>query len=466
VTAQQGGNTNLKIVDDLYSGREPREFAETAPTLRCGKCGQLKVVAGQIQPVNRDYKEDGEPRKEQFETRKDDLANTVLTDAGSNMVQIAAMRGRPDEHGVNVQRLEPSAEDVSHTLTGIQKDNLIIESQVLKMQRTEYGRATRKAYESHEIAGDRKAMREQVPRDDGLANTLTLQQRDNILIEAPYITDSDTDTSKCIRAGGHGLHFGHTWDVILEHSPFNLLAEVFSLMLKIEENNYATVKNSRNLLSILWTEVGAELQRWESDGHFHFIPKKEILQSGMYAESVSETQKRQQSIPQRTYDGEKRKQTDFAGEGMFDLWKECESRYSPYRWELSEQLHRKLANFMQELSYENTQSAWMVCALWGKGKGSRLLRQTLSTLQEIWRPTHQLWSRIRKLAPAETLRLMGWRDKEIHRIQAAGISNAQQYKTAGNGIVTTVLIAIFGELFCANYREILDGWSWREVGDD
>ena len=36
--------------------------------------------------------------------------------------------------------------------------------------------------------------------------------------------------------------------------------------------------------------------------------------------------------------------------------------------------------------------------------------------------------RIRKLTPRECFRLMGMRDDDIDKIQAAGISNTQQYK--------------------------------------
>ena len=55
--------------------------------------------------------------------------------------------------------------------------------------------------------------------------------------------------------------------------------------------------------------------------------------------------------------------------------------------------------------------------------------------------------RIRKLTPRECFRLMGMREDDIDKIQAAGISNTQQYKMAGNSIVVNVLEAIFGELF-------------------
>ena len=55
--------------------------------------------------------------------------------------------------------------------------------------------------------------------------------------------------------------------------------------------------------------------------------------------------------------------------------------------------------------------------------------------------------RIRKLTPRECFRLMGMRDDDIDKIQAAGISNTQQYKMAGNSIVVNALEAIFKNLF-------------------
>lgn len=55
--------------------------------------------------------------------------------------------------------------------------------------------------------------------------------------------------------------------------------------------------------------------------------------------------------------------------------------------------------------------------------------------------------RIRKLTPRECFRLMGMRDDDIDKIQAAGISNTQQYKMAGNSICIPVLEAIFKNLF-------------------
>ena len=52
--------------------------------------------------------------------------------------------------------------------------------------------------------------------------------------------------------------------------------------------------------------------------------------------------------------------------------------------------------------------------------------------------------RIRKLTPRECWRLMGFDDADFDKAQAAGISNTQLYKQAGNSIVVNCLEAIFG----------------------
>lgn len=51
--------------------------------------------------------------------------------------------------------------------------------------------------------------------------------------------------------------------------------------------------------------------------------------------------------------------------------------------------------------------------------------------------------RIRKLTPTECLRLMGVSNVDIRKMKAAGISDSQLYKMAGNSIVVPVLEGIF-----------------------
>ena len=55
--------------------------------------------------------------------------------------------------------------------------------------------------------------------------------------------------------------------------------------------------------------------------------------------------------------------------------------------------------------------------------------------------------RIRKLTPKECMRLMGVTDGDFEKMRAAGISDSQLYKLAGNSIVVQVLEGIFRNMW-------------------
>ena len=57
--------------------------------------------------------------------------------------------------------------------------------------------------------------------------------------------------------------------------------------------------------------------------------------------------------------------------------------------------------------------------------------------------------RIRKLTTKECFRLMGWKDEDYEKLK---LSKNQKYHIAGDSIVTTVLMAIFGKLFDIDYE--------------
>ena len=113
---------------------------------------------------------------------------------------IVAMRGRnPDNQSDRTagspteQRLEANTQGTSNCLTSVQKDNLVMESQVLTPKRTEYGKQIRKAYESGQIQESRHNMTELEPRHDGVSNTLTTVQKDNLLLENVKIRQATKD---------------------------------------------------------------------------------------------------------------------------------------------------------------------------------------------------------------------------------------------------------------------------------
>lgn len=58
-----------------------------------------------------------------------------------------------------------------------------VKAWILRNTRTEYGKMVRKAYENHEISEKRGNMNTLEPRTDGISNTLTTVQKDNMLLE-------------------------------------------------------------------------------------------------------------------------------------------------------------------------------------------------------------------------------------------------------------------------------------------
>ena len=119
-------------------------------------------------------------------------ANTLTTSCNQAVVEpfIVASRGRNPENpsdrtagSPKEQRLEVNMQGISNCLTSVQKDNLVVEAQVLVPKRTEYGKQIRKLYESGMIKESRHNMTELRPRQDGVSNTLTTVQKDNYVVD-------------------------------------------------------------------------------------------------------------------------------------------------------------------------------------------------------------------------------------------------------------------------------------------
>ena len=64
------------------------------------------------------------------------------------------------------------------------------------MQRTEEGKSLRKAYESHEIKHGFNEFREPVVRTDGMINTISTVQKDNLLIEREREREREREQSQ------------------------------------------------------------------------------------------------------------------------------------------------------------------------------------------------------------------------------------------------------------------------------
>lgn len=109
-----------------------------------------------------------------------------------------AIRGRYSSNGKVEQQLEFNGTENVNALTTVQKDSVIVEDvQVLRSERTGYGKQIRKQYESGEIKESRHNMTELTPRKDGISNTLTTVQKDNYLYEPKNVRIRKLTPTEC-----------------------------------------------------------------------------------------------------------------------------------------------------------------------------------------------------------------------------------------------------------------------------
>lgn len=74
--------------------------------------------------------------------------------------------------------------------------------------------------------------------------------------------------------------------------------------------------------------------------------------------------------------------------------------------------------------------------------------------------------RIRKLTEGECYRLMGFEEKDTKACEAVGQSKANIYHQAGDSIVTTVLMGIFGELLeVPDYQAKIEAYADKLAGE-
>ena len=69
--------------------------------------------------------------------------------------------------------------------------------------------------------------------------------------------------------------------------------------------------------------------------------------------------------------------------------------------------------------------------------------------------------RIRKLTEGECYRLMGFEAEDTEACKAVGQSKANIYHQAGDSIVTTVLVGIFGTLLELDYKKAIEEYTTK-----
>ena len=171
-----------------------------------------KIIEMKEEPKIVSYSRDKKGKIENYHTKE--VANTIHCSTGSkgNTAQymlepkpivemnnhgetvsiaepfVVASRGRPKggqgEYGV---KFETKMDGTSNAQTRATRLNLVAEPSnefnVLTPKRTEYGKKVRKDWESHKLIQQRKYMQQMEPRTDGVSNTITSVQKDNMLLE-------------------------------------------------------------------------------------------------------------------------------------------------------------------------------------------------------------------------------------------------------------------------------------------
>lgn len=124
-----------------------------------------------------------------------DIANCITTVQKDSLVaEPKCVAYTRDDKGKVVSRRLTDIANTIHGSTGCggSTDCFVAEPQVLTPKRTEYGKALRKDYDAGRIQESRHNMTELEPRTDGICNTITTVQKDNLLLEPKVLEAAET----------------------------------------------------------------------------------------------------------------------------------------------------------------------------------------------------------------------------------------------------------------------------------
>lgn len=371
-----------------------------------------KIIEMKEEPKIVSYSRDKKGKIENYHTKE--VANTIHCSTGTrgNTAQYV-LKPKPivemNNHGETVSIAEPFVMACRGR-----------EPNVLIQTRTEEAKLLRKDYENHRINIQRKYMQQLEPRTDGVSNTITSVQKDNMLLEPlrikantregfaeveEYGAVNISQPSSCTRRGRVQGNKGDIIGTLLtgeENAVLEPKASVHPLSHKME------FKGARSLTSesptLRATESKAVTCVWE--------PKAEEVRR------VAEEVRRQP-----------------CGVSV-----DKDNNLRPYRQD-------KAKSGVAELQTEFAESV-----------GSTL---TSARPNNVYGDTFPY--RIRRLIPRECFRLMDVDDEDYNKIKnyvkghrkngkPMYISESQQYKLAGNSIVVACMEHIFEQLFFPSGR--------------
>lgn len=404
----QGGNREVKIVEEEPCSELQKEVCNRAVDyMQEGDVIDYTYSNSRLEEMDNGF----------IKTKNSEdntIMNTLTTNSEAFGVcvkepSICSSRGRNPENpnsrkaGEHLeQRIELGPDGLSNTLTTVQKDNYVLEPCILHQERNEYGKSVRKEYESGRLQEQRKNLVDLTPRKDGLSNTLTTVTKDNYLVEPQESSEDNLKRQLCNKLiENNKVQEGD----IIRHSYTNSRFDSFHIENEENHDCCATLTTRPDCIG--------------------------------YVE-------KQENKPCPTLDTRCDCLGVVVNENEKSMYTEQEKKLFTEDGNIKRYLHSDIVDKFEEGQMATTSFPN------GYGHGSRTHDESIA-LTTVERPSVKQNLRIRKLTPKECWRLMGIKDEDFEKV-AENQSNASLYHLAGDSIVTTCLMAIFGKLFNVDYR--------------
>ena len=269
---------------------------------------------------------------------------------------------------------------------------------------------------------------------EGVSNTLTSVQKDNVVI--------------CTwRTHKYGNGFREIKENISPTIPARAREDGSGQpVINIKNNNNGKNKerNSINFLSELQQEIGEKkITEW-GFRILNSLQEEKILQQTMYVGSIHKEGEKEESIVDDSTLSCKKAQERL----LREMWDEGEFGCSSHKWGLARQFFREFTDTLQKLPYKSTQESEKLFGMQWKLLRKRLLRETLSKMEETWESANDknqsiYPSSIRRLTPIECEILQGfppnWTEYGNYDGNIKKTPKTQRYKMLGNAVTVKVV---------------------------
>lgn len=321
-----------------------------------------------------------------------------------------------------------------------------MESAILTPKRTEYGKKIRKAYESGEIKESRHNMTELEPRTDGVCNTITTVQKDNLLLEAVKKIPCQLDKSDFQTLDEAGIKNVNT-DVagtISARYYKGIGGNGDNMVIEVSEKRLGNING--------YTGGSFNGMVYDKDG---LCPTLNTMNGGnrqpMIVEDriiVAQRGRNPQNPSDRTAGIPTEQRLEPNSQGI------CNTITTVGKDNMVLEKAVQLGYIDHGTGQHQSNTVY----------DTNALSPTITTIKDGGTQRIKILEeckqyKIRKLTPLETWRLQGFSDSDFHKAAAVN-SNSQLYKESGNSICEAVLCALFSQLNIKGVK------PWNEMSQE